>query len=110
MLIDLACNNCREKEATYLLVWSKVYKESLREALINPSIICDDCKHIFKGDLKLFENCPLLYSFNFLSQKPKQYIGFLLSTKNKEVNHLSYKFWRKKIWRICYIYRNKKEE
>ena len=97
---DLRCHDCREREADYLLIWKKVYRESGREGWFRPSIICRECADNFKGRTELYEEKPHLISFYDLARYKVTYIGWLLSSKNKEANQLNNKFWRAKVWRI----------
>ena len=105
---DIICCDCKKEEAFYLLFWKKIYKD-MGEAYLDPSIVCERCAKKFLGSLKLFERRPVLMSFRELRAKKQQYIGYILSPKGKACNHLSFPFWRKKIWRIRYLGTPKKK-
>ncbi len=106
---DILCHDCRQQEATYLIYWTKYYRDIGRTAYTDPSLICNSCKEKFTGSLQYFERCPNLISFTELWTMPDIEIGSLLSKKGKEFNALSNRFWRKKIWRLKYLGTPKKE-
>lgn len=103
---DTTCYECKREEATYLLFWKKIYPD-MGEAILDPSIICEICKQKFTGSLRFFERRPVLIGFEELAKKDDKHIRLLFS--KKACNHLSFPFWRRKVWRVRYMKRKEKE-
>lgn len=103
--IDLICENCSQNEATTLLYFEKYHKESGRISLINPSFICDKCVPLFLNLDNLFENRPRLVSFEEIGQWDGRLLG-LASKTRWEFSAFRNPFFRKKLHRIRFVWRN----
>jgi len=107
--LDLICENCSKDEATTLLYYEKSHQESGRISLINPSLICDKCKKLYLNIDDTFENIPRLIPFEVLANWDNRNYG-ILSKKGYEFNAFARNsYFRKKIWRIKYIWKNGKD-
>ena len=107
---DLWCDNCSERESTALLYFEKYHQETGRISLINPSFICDTCRPLFLGCNQMFENIPRLVPFEVLAQWDNRNHG-ILSKKGYEFNAFAVNpYFRKKIWRIKYIWKNGRKD
>src|SRR3990167_5345981 len=98
---DLLCSKCAEREAEFLLIWRKCYPEG--EAILDPCLLCKPCSEPYHRKGVYFEGrSPELLGFKYIIQLDPKRIGSLTSSNPKWYfeNHLSYKFWREKIWRI----------
>lgn len=102
---NLLCNKCGEAEADILLFFKKYHKESGRFSYLDPEILCPDCAKDWRGSLALHETRPMLVTFEKIGES-KRKVGWLLSKRGLEANHLSVGFWRKKLWNIHFIYHN----
>ena len=107
---DLRCNNCESQEATALLYYEKYHVESGRTSLINPSFICDACRPLFLNCNQMFQDIPRLVPFEVLAQWDNRNHG-ILSKKGYEFNAFAVNpYFRKKIWRIKYIWKNGRKD
>ncbi len=108
-LRDMLCENCQEYESAHLLYYEKYHKETGRLSLINPSFICENCKPLFLGCNALFETRPQLIPFEVIAKWDKRNYG-LLSKKGYEFNIFANNaYFRKKIWRIKFLWKNGKQ-
>lgn len=106
---DLWCENCQSKESTTLLFFEKYHTESGRTSLINPLFICDGCKPLFLDCNQFFENRPRLVSFEVLAKWDNRLMG-LTSKKRWEFSCFRSPYFKKKLWRIKYIWQNGKRD
>ena len=108
MRTDLICENCSEQESTTLLFYEQYHSEIGKYSLINPAFLCDRCKELFLGRTVFLEHRPRLVPFEVLAQWDNRNHG-ILSKKGYEFNALaSNTYFRKKIWRIKYIWKDGK--
>lgn len=104
MIESLKCHRCGENEAVALLYRLKVHRETGKAAILDPELICKDCraKVITRPHPEI-----RIYTFGQLGKWSEQKIGYLLSKKGKEMNTLSSEFWRKRIWQIVKLTQNR---
>lgn len=107
---DLRCENCSQKESTTLLYYEKYHLELGRTSLINPALICDTCKPLFLNCNILLENRPRLVSFDIIANQWDSRNYGLLSKKGYEFNALSSPYFKKKIWRIRFVWKNREKD
>jgi len=99
--------------ADRIAYYSKDYPSG-KSTIENPHLICPECYknssvrdqiHQHRGGIEGISN----FSFGFISSLPKKKIGYIISSKFHETNHLANKFWRKQIFRIHYTHQPKRE-
>ena len=95
------------KEPAHLIgYYQKTYSNG-KDTIENPTLFCEQCWndrqirnqiHCHRGGIDG------VYCLNFktISQFPKKKIGWMLSKRGFEINHISNKTWRKIFWRIFY--------
>ena len=101
---EFLCFFCKEP-ASMIAYYSKLYQESGRSTIENPTLICDKCfenkevrgqLHAHRGGWEGVHSI----SFKKIAEMPENAIGIFLSKSGKEVNHLNNKPWRKLFFRI----------
>ena len=102
---DLMCENCQSREATHLLYYVRHNKDSGSLSLINPSMICDTCRPLFLDCGQLFTSRPHLISFASIALWDKRMMG-LTSKKRYDFNALAQSWWKKRLHRIQYIWKD----
>lgn len=106
---DLWCENCSQRESTTLLYYEKYHLESGRTSLINPSLICDNCKPLFLNCNILLENRPRLVPFEVLAKWDNRLMG-LTSKSRWEFSCFRSPYFRKKLFRIRFIWKENEPE
>ncbi len=105
----IACFECAQIEAAYLMFWRKIQGETHLEVLFDPKLICQPCRdqwtHTQSDLLEAQPNFIPFYKFIKENQKktPARLIGWLTSVKTREANQMHNDFWRKKLWYISKI-------
>jgi len=111
---EFPCFFCKEP-AHRIAYYSKLYQESGRSTIENPTLICNKCF----GDALIREQLNASrggwdgvhsISFKKIAEMPEKAIGILLSKSGKEVNHLNNKAWRKLFFRIHFRFSSLKEK
>jgi len=110
---DLWCENCRHDEATNLLYYIKRYPDG-KISLINPSLVCDNCKPLFLNLDKLFLEKPVLIPFSEIGKWDHRLMGLMSKkqikvygkTEQIEFNAMAQKYWRDRLHRIIYIWKD----
>ena len=103
---EFLCFFCKQP-ANLIAYYSKIYQESGRYTIENPTLICNQCfeNQTIREQLNAsrggWENVESL-SFKRIANMSGKAIGMLLSKSGKEVNHLNTKLWRKLFFRIHY--------
>ncbi len=101
---EFKCSFC-DKDATKIAYYSKAYPTGTGYTIENPTLCCDLC---FKSPKIINQISALrggdegVFSFPFkkIGMWSKKELGFFLSHKKWEINHLSTLMMRKLIWRI----------
>ncbi len=96
-----------EDEASMIVFYSKYYPFSDRDTIENPSFCCPKCWANGTARQKLFyprggREGILKFLFEDISKWDKKTVGWHLSKKGYEINHLANKTWRKFLWHIHY--------
>ena len=101
---EFPCFFCKEP-ASMIAYYSKIYQESGRYTIENPSLICEKCFQDTSKKEKLnasrggWDGVTAI-SFKRIAEMTEKAIGIFLSKSGKEVNQLSSKIWRKLFYRI----------
>lgn len=104
--IEFPCLFCKEP-AFAIAFYSKLYQESGRHTIENPSLVCKKCYTDPEKRDQLFASrggwegvhCR---TFEEIVTMPEGALGIWLSKAGKEKNDLANKTWRKKVFRIHY--------
>lgn len=107
---DLICFNCEQRESTTLLYYEKYHPESGKTSLVNPSIICDNCKPLFLNCNILLENRPRLVSFDVIANQWDARLMGLTSRKRYEFTCFASPYFKKKLQRIRFVWKNGKKD
>jgi len=102
---DLRCEHCHQAEASHLIYYRRYHIESGRFSLINPMIVCDNCIQLFRDSNLLLEHQPVIVPFQILAKWDDRLMG-ITSKKQWEFSVFRNKFWRKRLFRIRYIWKN----
>jgi len=110
--IEFPCLFCKEP-AFAVVFYSKLYQESGRDTIENPSLLCEKCYADPQKKGQLFASrggwegihCR---TFKEIVAMPDKALGIFLSKSSKEKNDLANKTWRKRIFRIHYRMRERK--
>jgi len=102
---DLTCANCQSREATHLLYYERYDPATGKTSLVNPDMICDTCKPLFLDCNRLFNDRPRLVSFAVIATWDKRFMG-LTSKKRYDFSALSQKYWRDRLHRISYVWKD----
>jgi len=107
---DLWCENCSQRESTTLLYYEKYHIENGKTSLINPSFICDTCKPLFLSCNILLENKPRLVPFDVIANQWDGRLMGLTSKKLWEFTCFASPYFKKKLHRIRFVWKNEKKE
>lgn len=102
--IEFFCFFCHQ-QADRLVFYSKLYQESGRHTIENPTLLCEKCYADPQKKGQLFASrggwegihCR---TFKEIVKMPEKALGIFLSKAGKEKNDLANKTWRKRIFRI----------
>jgi len=97
---DLVCHECGSVQADWLMFRKKYYRESGKEALLDPALMCIECKRVADRGHRNVDGQMVFISFADIGAKPEWFVGMLTSGKKFESNQMSSKFWKSKLWRI----------
>lgn len=107
---DLLCENCSQRESTTLLYYEKYHSESGKTSLINPSFICDNCKPLFLDCNQMFENRPRLIPFDVIANHWDGRLMGLTNRKQYEFTCFASPYFKKKLFRIKFIWKKNDAE
>lgn len=110
--IEFPCFFCKQP-ADRLVYYSKLYQESGRDTIENPTLICEKCYADPQKKNQLFASRGGWEGIHYKSFKeivgiPQRALGIWLSKSGKEKNDLANKTWRKRIFRIHFRMREAK--
>jgi hypothetical protein len=111
MAVEFPCFWCRNK-ADRIGYFSKFYPELNRGTRENPTLFCAECWPIHKheiGQVRGGMEGVWCLTFDSIGRLPARKIGWMVSKKGFEINHLSTLGWKKKIWRIHLKHQPKKK-
>lgn len=107
---DLRCENCGERESTYLLYYEKYEREIGKYSLINPSFVCSECSELFLDVNILHENRPKLISFEVIANVWDSRLIGLTSKKKYEFSAFRNPYFRKKLHRVRFIWKDREKD
>jgi len=111
---EFRCFFCKEP-ATQIAYYSKLYQESGRDTIENPTLICDKCfndqsiRQSINSHRGGWEGVHSI-TFRAIAKMSEKAIGILLSNAGKEVNHLNTRLWKNLVFRIHFRCSSLKEK
>ena len=111
-LLEYRCFFCNEP-AVLIGYYSKVY-QSNKDTIENPTFFCQSCWETKRNEISAMRGgIEGVYCITFKrigKTDPKTLACLYLSKKNKEINQMANKVWRKMVYRIHYLSLPKKNK